>query len=176
MNLDKKTLIYLVIILVTLVTIVIITPMQIKNIVVLNKKIKTLRDEITKIQEDVNSRPKVLADTEKVKLSIAELKSKIISMQDVSSLQTYISQVAKENNLEIVETASTPPTAYKKIGTTSFVQIPINVTAKGTFHNLGRFTAKIESREYCLEIKRLTIVPGKPQLNINLNIVAIARE
>jgi Tfp pilus assembly protein PilO len=174
MNIDKKTLVYACIILAVLAMAFAVTPMQIKHILVVNKKVKELRDTISKTQEDVSERPKILADTEKVKTSVIGLQSKIIGMQEVSSLQTYISQAAKENNLEIVETASAPPTVYKKIGTTSFVQIPINVTAKGGFHNLGNFIAKIESGEYCLEVKRLAISYAKPQLNITLTIVAIA--
>ena len=175
MNIDKKTLIYAGIILATLAMIFVVTPMQIKNIMVLNKKVQGSRDKISKIQDDVNARPKILADTEKVKMSVIELQSKIINIQSISSVQAYISQAAKENNLEIVETASAPPTVYKKIGAVSFVQIPINVTAKGNFHNLGNFIAKIEGGEYCLEIKHMAIAYGKPQLSINLTIVAVAR-
>jgi len=175
MNVDKKTLIYAGIILSLLAMAFLITPMQVKHILVLNKKVKDLRDKIYKAQEDVNARPKILADTGKVKTSVIELQSKIIGMQEISSVQAYISQAAKENNLEIVETGSAPPTVYKKIGTISFVQIPINVTARGGYHNLGNFIAKIESGEYCLEVKRLAIAYAKPQLNITLTIVAVAR-
>jgi Tfp pilus assembly protein PilO len=175
MSIDKKTLIYAGIILATLAMAFVVTPMQIKNILVLNKKVKELRDKISKIQDDANARPKIVADTEKVKMSVVELQSKIIGLQNISSLQAYISQTAKENNLEITETGSAPPTVYKKIGSTSFVQIPISITAKGNFHNLGNFIAKIESGEYCLEIKHMAIAYGKPQLSIVLTIVAIAR-
>jgi len=175
MNIDKRTLIYLGIILATLAVAFVITPMQVKNIIVLNKKVTDLRGKIAKTQDDIGTRPKIAADTEKVKAAVVELQSKIISMQNVSTLQAYISQTAKENNLEIIETGSAPPTVYKKIGTTSFVQIPISVTAKGNFHNLGNFIAKIEGGEYCLEVKRLNITYSKPQLGITLTIVAIAR-
>jgi len=176
MRIDKRTVIYSIIALATAAMAFVVTPMQVKNIIALNKNILKLREDIDKVHEDVASKKETSADIEKIKSAIAARQNKIIGYQDISSLQAYISAKAKINGLELAETAALPPTKYKKIGETSLVHIPLNISLRGNFHSLGRFINDLETGEYSLSVADLNVSGYGQQQTISLGIVALAKE
>ncbi len=176
MNIDKKTTSNVILILGVLILGLLITAAQVKNIFKLKKDSKELHGKIGKIYDDVSEKPKILADTEKLKLEILEIKGKVIHYQEISSLQAYISAAAKKYSLDIAETGSSPAQKYKKVGDTSFLQVPINVTLRGGYHQLGAFIADIENGDYSLQVNNINISTGKQNNNITLSILALAIE
>lgn len=177
MTLDKKTLIKISIILLTVILGFVATPWQIKNFIDVEKNIKKIREDITTIQEDANTRP-VLTDSQaKVKDEISALKDKVVSYQDISSLQAYVSAQAKEASIEIVETGSAPAQPYKKIGKDTLIGVPISLSIHCKYHNLGVFIAQIEQGKYPLKVNSVVISGEKTGgLNVNLGIIALAKE
>jgi Tfp pilus assembly protein PilO len=177
MDFDKRAVIKIALVALTIILGLGLIPWQIKLFFDLKKNIKKAREEITKIQDDVNTKPKIIIDTENIKNEIAQLNGQIISYQEISSLQAYISQTAKENSIEIVETGSAPPTPYQTIGATRYISIPITLSLKCNFHALGKFIAQIESSEYSIKLKSLTIAGGAINSHtINLGLLALAKE
>jgi len=176
MNLDKRAIIKILIVIGTLICCFGITPVQLKNFSELDKKIKKVRADISTIQENVNKKPGVLNKINAVTNEIAELRSHLVSYRDISSLQAVIADKAKANSIDIIETGSAPATPHTKIGDIKYIRIPMNLTLRCGYHNLGRFIADIEQSDYCLKVDTISITGGKIPYEVSLKLVALATE
>ena len=91
-------------------------------------------------------------------------------------MQAYISAQAKESSIEITETSSLMTQFYKQIGKDKYSMIPLSLSLRCKYHNLGKFLSKIEQGEYPLKIKNLVIAAEKTNHIVSLNISALAKE
>lgn len=173
---NKRLVVYVSIIAVFVILTVWFTPMQIKTFLVLGKKNKELKKEIVKVEEEIKSRSRVLSDQEELKNQINEFKNKILTSQDISGLQAYISAKAKDNNMEIVEIeAAVNPQLYKSTSYGKFFHLPIRIKLKCGFHNLGRFLNDIEKSDYSLAVSSLSIIEGKSHNEVGIEIMALTQ-
>ncbi|MFH1767732.1 MAG: type 4a pilus biogenesis protein PilO [Candidatus Omnitrophota bacterium] len=176
MKLDKRAGTYIFICLSFIILSSLATPLQIKGLISSIGKIKRLQNNITRAKADIDSKHGVLLEKAQIKKDIEGIDSKIISSQETSALQIYISTKAKENGLEIIEIDSLKTESKDSGKKGKFSYLPIKLEMKGGFHNLGRFFSEIESGEYFFEVKSLFIQTSKPQPNIKIEMAVVIKE
>ena len=79
-------------------------------------------------------------------------KERSLPLKDTTQLIDKLSLLAKEAIIE-VETLNPMPTVERDY----YVEVPVQIPIKCSYHNLGRFLSLLESNEEFLWVKQLTI-------------------
>ena len=174
-KLDEKLEICIFIVFVFLALLVGATPYQVKSYFALGGKIKKLNKNISQIKLDISSQNRYLADKDKINRQIMDLGSRIITSQEVSLIQAYISTKAGENGLEVVEMGSGALIKHRTISKGTFYRAPIRLKLRCGYHNLARFLNELEKADYYLEVRTLTVNSAKPYHKVELEIVALVK-
>ncbi|MCM8774147.1 MAG: type 4a pilus biogenesis protein PilO [Candidatus Omnitrophica bacterium] len=152
----------------------VIFPFQIKCFVNLFRDTGNLKRKISLFKQELNS-PDLFREQTSLKQDIERLQSKIIVLQDISTVLTYISRTAKANNVEIQEISAGLPKEFTKIGENSFYHVPINIEAQANFHDLAWFMNTVEEGKYFIEVKELNIQKGNPYHRVKMSLILVMK-
>lgn len=154
-KLDKKTIIYLACYAVLILDLVVVLPLQIRKIASLRSKIGELKKNIVDFNNDVAAKDILDAEKKKItELEIPNLAGKIINPQDIFIISAYVTNKAKENDVDILELSHRRPQLYKKTPEGNFFHRPIKISAKARFHDLGKFFECIRKSRLFFRSKR----------------------
>jgi type IV pilus assembly protein PilO len=131
------------------------TPKQ-EEINKISAAISKQKDEIAKKQMDVKDLPIKLAQLAEVQKRFNEIKYQLPLENEVSDLLKQVSDNASQNNVPIL---SWSPVAKKKKTTAGmrYLEIPVNITIKGSYHNLGNFFASLTSIDRIINIQDIKL-------------------
>lgn len=94
---------------------------------------------------------------------LASYKGYFAKETDILWLIDKVSKAAKDAGLEIISLKSQPLVPLR-----SFLYGTVNLTVRGTFHQLGDFVAKIESSKEFLRVERLSFKKDKDFLDADI--------
>ncbi|MDD5194630.1 MAG: type 4a pilus biogenesis protein PilO [Candidatus Omnitrophica bacterium] len=151
-------------------------PMTIANISNLNGKIKKMRQELSTVQKEWPRKEEYLKRKEALETEIITLESKYIPAAQASSFLSFISSEAKNYNIEILTLRPGKPSNYAKSSLGQFNYLPIDIEAKGNFHNLALFLNALNSSKYFFEITNLNISYGYPYNSVGMTICGLEKE
>lgn len=104
---------------------------------------------------------------ERVKKRISELKSKIDYYEkmlpvekDIPYLLQYLSQVARETEVKMIQIEKLAEIESGE-GQTLYLTVPVVITLKGGYHNLGLFINKLENAERFMKIETISVSSDK---------------
>ncbi|MFH1771601.1 MAG: type 4a pilus biogenesis protein PilO [Candidatus Omnitrophota bacterium] len=170
-NLDKNTIKYLLPIIIFAFLGFWVTPEQIKKSLKISKELKKLKEQKAVIDSNVFSKDDFIRTKNAIENDVAEIKNKVITMQDISSLQAYLSEKAKEKGLEIANMNSSTSKTAVEIGENNYFTLTNKIEFTGGYHNLGQFLNEIENGTYLLGIKNISLMGNKPVHSIHMEIV-----
>lgn len=114
-----------------------------------NREIQSLRDSIVKLNNEIVSSEIKVRRLDELKAENARLKAKLVELQEqlpeekeVSTLLKQVSDLGIDSGLEIL---LWKPEARKQGTGGLYVEIPVQVTAIGGYHDLGVFFSRISN-------------------------------
>jgi len=176
LNADKKTVFRGAFYLVLALDLLLILPLQAKGLVKLHSQMKKLSQDISDFQKEYARQDQKEKEKEDLGLELLSLDEKTVSIQDISSLSVYISDKAKQNDVEVLEIMPGQPVAYKTTDRGKFSSMDIKIEASGGYHNVGRFVNALESGIYFLSGKTLVVRKGARVHRLSLVVQAVVRE
>lgn len=126
---------------------------KIKN---LNKQIIGLREDIAKVKKVVNDLPKYKKELEEVKKEFEATSILLPKSQEIPNLLRNISDLGKNAGLDFL--TFTPGQELPK---DFYAEIPIDISIKGPYHNLGIFLDKVSKLDRIVTVNNITI--DKPE-------------
>jgi len=143
-----------------------------------NAQIDGLVATIQKQQNDINVKKAKAArleelkkENEWLKARLRELTEQLPEEGEVSGLLRQISDLGKSADLEIL---SWIPGRKRTNPSGLYEEIPVDVTLKGTYHNLGKFFSKISSMTRIVNITGIRM-SGKQELGVGFTATAFTR-
>jgi len=126
-----------------------------------NNEINILRNSISKLDNDiVSSEVKVQRleelkiENERLKARLAELQEQLPEEKDVSPLLRQISDLGLKSGLEIL---LWKPGEKRQGAADIYVEIPVQMTVVGGYHNLGVFFSEISNIKRVVNITNIRI-------------------
>ena len=129
---------------------------QYAKIINLNKQITDLREDIAKIRIVVNNLPKYKKELEEVKKEFEATSVLLPKTQEIPNLLRNISDLGKNAGLDFLTF-----TPGQEIPKDFYAEIPIDITIKGPYHNLGIFFDKVSKLDRIVTVNNITI--DKPE-------------
>ncbi|UCC95315.1 MAG: type 4a pilus biogenesis protein PilO [Candidatus Omnitrophota bacterium] len=176
MKVDSRLVIIAIIAVVFIIDLVWFTPRQIRTFFGMQSEIRGFKEKITQFNKEKSHKHQYIADKLRVEEDIMNLRSLILTSQDIPKLQAYLSRRAKENGVEVEEIRSAPPQIYKTVGESKFFSLPIHMRLVAAFHSVGKFLNAIEGGEYFLIMKKLSMRGSKPYHRVNIDLWVILKE
>lgn len=175
-KLDKKEVFYFFFYFILIFNLFFILPYGVKKTLDLNSKINNLKSSIFQFNQDIDFKDRFIAERERIRENILNLKSKIISSQDISTISAYLSLKAKENAVDIQEILPREIQPYKTTSEGNFFYLPLKIEAKARFHNLAHFFNALEKGHYLLEIKELIIKEASFYHKVSIVVCALLQK
>lgn len=126
-----------------------------------NKEINTLRESIINLDNDIVSseiKAKKLdllkIENERLKIRLAELQEQLPEEKEVSPLLKQISDMGLKSGLEILLWR---PGERKQGANNLYIEIPVQMTVVGGYHDLGVFFSKISNIRRIVNITNIKI-------------------
>jgi len=138
----------------------ILTPqvMRVVNVIVkMNKmgfELKSAKEEIVKI-------PKYKSDIEAFKEKVENYEKMLPAEQEIPSLLESLSSMAKSSGVRIESIMPIVKKDDKNSSSQVYQEIPILITGKSGYHELGNFVSKLEGGERFMKIVDINIKAGK---------------
>jgi type IV pilus assembly protein PilO len=129
---------------------------QYEKTIDLNNKIKNLQDDIFKVKKVVNDLPKYKKELEEVKKEFEATSVLLPKTQEIPNLLRNISDLGKKAGLDFL--IFTPG---QEIPKDFYAEIPIDITIKGPYHNLGLFFDKVSKLDRIVTVNNIAI--DKPE-------------
>jgi len=132
-------------------------------IIPLTKKSSVLKRQVVKLSTDINSVSKEvsLLDSKKEKIRILKAEKsayegKFPKEEELSSLMENLSKIAVDSKVDII---AVKPLKHNVPGKEIKLlrQAPIEILARGGYHQIGQFINSLERLDRFLEIKQITI-------------------
>ncbi|HIJ83404.1 MAG: pilO [Magnetococcales bacterium] len=123
--------------------------------------IQSVNDKISKQQEKIDSKKKMLASLPKLRKELEELKvleakaaQNLPSKQEIPALLTDISEAGHEQGLEFILFAPKPELAVK-----IYAEVPVEVSVRGSFHATVTFMDKVTRMSRIATFSNLSMTP-----------------
>ncbi|MCM8787770.1 MAG: type 4a pilus biogenesis protein PilO [Candidatus Omnitrophica bacterium] len=173
---NKEIVIFYVLLFIIIVEIFFLLPIPIKSTININKKISDVKKNIIAIEKDWPLKDVYNEKISQLTEQISNLNTKYISVQQISSLLSFISSESKKFNVEIqqINPKNLQKKEVSKAGTFSY--IPIDITLVANFHNLKAFLEYLQNSSYFFEITAIDITSEPPLHKINLTICGLVKE
>ena len=162
-KINKKTVIYLSFYAALVLELILILPLQVILFSGSRSKVKDIGGKVKHYKQALREKDSIVEKIEKSKNKIKNLKTKIISSQDIFVISSYISSTAGNNKVEVLKVF---PKTSQELTAGSFLLLPIEVTAQARFHDIGRVVNAIEHGKYFLSVDKISIVSGSPYHNV----------
>ena len=175
LKLDKYIMVFLVLAIFLIVEVFIFFPFGIKKMSSISQKTARLVKDLNQIERDWPNKDNYLKKIEELKVGVKEKKNRFTSQDKESKLISFISSKSKDFDIEIL---SLSPGDLKDYTTTEFGEfkyLPLNIKAKGKFHNLALFLEYLQMSQYFFEIRDLTMSRVSQDNKIDMVICAIVR-
>lgn len=130
---------------------------QLTNVFSLIDKAKRLESDLKRSQQDIASVAKLKKDIVASKEKVARYEKMLPAEQEIPGLLEDLSNMAKKSNIKIV---SIIPAVAKEgsEGTDGIYQeIPILITAKSGYHELGNFLSNLENSDRFMKVADIGI-------------------
>lgn len=172
-NLDKQTVIFLVLALFLLIELVVLLPASVNRIVSLSRNIAKTKLDIEGIERDWPRKDEY--DKQRLELSreIEDLRGKFIRAKEESKLLSFISGSSKDFGIEIQSIAPEALKEYPETVAGQFQYFPIRIRARGRFHNLGQFYEFLQASGYFFEATELRIQSDTPYNIIEMTLCGL---
>ncbi|MBN1869965.1 MAG: type 4a pilus biogenesis protein PilO [Candidatus Omnitrophica bacterium] len=126
----------------------------------INPEIKTVSDNINKAKEDIDRLNTYRVNLEEISKKLAEADLKVKSRDEVSFILEYIAYVANETRVKIDQIM--PDMLNQELLTENdqrrYIDIPIYMEARSSYHEFGKFVDKIEQNDISLRVGTFSIV------------------
>ncbi len=128
----------------------------ISKISLINKQIQTLKDEISKAKKISSDLPRHKKELEEVKSTFESTSALLPKGQEIPNLLRNISDLGKNAGLDFITF-----TPGQEIPKDFYAEIPIDITIKGPYHNMGSFLDKVSKLDRIVTLDNITI--DKPE-------------
>ncbi len=164
---DTKTQVFILIVLITIIAFIlylnfIFFPQIIRTVTLIGKTIK-MRDELKSAKSIIAQEDTVKKNLDEYKEKVELYEKKLPAEQEIPNLLENLSNMAKGSNIKIV--GITPALSYFKDqkGRKSqiYQEIPILITAKSGYHELGYFLSDLENADRFMKIVDINIKANK---------------
>lgn len=167
---QKTILIFVVFIIVLIVDMNFIMTLQLKGIKALGLKIANVKRDISNIQKDITNVPKVAV------VPKAMFNKKFITDKEIPFILKYISGLAFEKNVRVMQINSTKDTKADK---DNVYAVNVKLELVATYHTLGAFINNMENSEYLIQVNELRInrdIADNMKQKVNLTIKVYAKK
>jgi Tfp pilus assembly protein PilO len=175
-NFNKKFIFYLCVYAVVILEIIVVVPLQIKQVVNINTKIAELKKKTAQFNRDLSLKETAIQEKNKMQEYIAAMEGRIATAQDTFTISAYISDKAKMCALDIKEIVPGLPVEFKTTPEGKFMLMPFKIQARASYHNLGQFLAALENGGYILAINELSLREALPYHMVTLTVNALVKE
>ncbi len=144
-----------------------------EEITKLKGDISNLEKEIKKAEFKVKRLPEVKAQYEEMKREFERLKKQLPEEKEVSDLLKHVSDLGIETGLKVL---LWKPMSRITHSSGLVYEIPVNVSMRGYYHNLGVFFSKLTGLKRVVNIKNISLggaAPEKSQALINIKFHAV---
>lgn len=122
----------------------------------LNSQITGLQNDIAKVKKAVSDLPKYKRELEEVKKEFEATSVLLPKSQEIPNLLRNISDLGKNAGLDFLTF-----TPGQEVPKDFYAEIPIDITIKGPYHNLGVFLDKVSKLDRIVTVNNITI--DKPE-------------
>lgn len=176
LNLDKRSLAFIILTVVLIVEVGLFLPLQVSKIRELNKEIATAKNNLANLDRDWPKRSQYLEENENLREEIKMINGKFFSPRQEASMLSFLSSESEgfAIKIEVLKPIDVKERASTKFGV--FESLPVMVKATGRFHNLVRFLDYLQNSKYFFEVKKLDIFSGEPYHSIDMIICGLIKE
>jgi type IV pilus assembly protein PilO len=134
-------------------------PPQIMGLSNLSKNIKALKADVKATQDDIEKVASYRSRLEDGKARYQTYQALVLTHeQEIPNLLEMISAMAKESGVKIVGIRPLrSKETFTGIGDAMYKEIPIQVSAKAGYHELGVFLSRAEKAKKIINLKNITI-------------------
>jgi len=172
-NIDKPTLVFVIVAAILLVELFVVFPWEISKIGGLTKKRSKLIEKLNFIENEWPRKDQYLENKELLNEEIQKVRGKFITYDQESKVLSFISASSKDFGIKINSLTPGELQSYVSTKFGKFEYLPIKVKAKGNFHNLAMFLDYLSSSQYFFEVKELAILSGLPYSSIEMVIFGV---
>jgi Tfp pilus assembly protein PilO len=171
-SIDKKTWVKIIVaaIVIALFFWFIAEPAWIKRIQII-RRVKDIDARVAKFEALRSSKPKMIEEREEASRFIQHAKERLYAQHEISLLLGTISRFAESSHVTIVSSSPRDISKEKEFPepfNQQYRQTLYDFTVEGSYHDLGKFTALIESSPKLLKIQKFNILKKEsdPQVEI----------
>ena len=150
---------------------------QLKTLAKINPEIKIIQEDITKARNNMQRLSQYEGQVRKYTADIERENVKVEPRDDVPLILEHISRIASEHKVKINQIM--PNVIDSEIVLENdervYYDLPIDLEAKATYHDLGRFVNAIEQGSIFLKVGELTIasIEGRKTLSVKVTFDAL---
>ncbi|MBU1112266.1 MAG: type 4a pilus biogenesis protein PilO [Candidatus Omnitrophica bacterium] len=172
-NFDKQTVVFLILIVVIIAEVFILLPWSVKRVIDLGKKTAILKKQIETVENDWPRLSQYADVNEKLRREIEINQNRFINSEEASKSLSFISEASKEFNIEIKSFLPGKSQDPLNLSGQKLFYLPINIKAKGQFHNLALFLSFLQNSQYFFEVQQLKIVSDYPYNSLEMILCGI---
>lgn len=150
------------VIIIIVVTFVILLPKN-KEIKALENKILLQENEIAKSRTKAEKLPQLIAENERLRRRLEDLKLQLPEEKEVSSLLKQVSDLGIRSGLHIM---LWKPEQKKTHSSGIVYEIPVKVELTGSYHSLGYFFSSLTKLSRIVNISEIKLSDPKPEKDI----------
>jgi Tfp pilus assembly protein PilO len=161
-NLDEKNLYYLfggILVLIFVIDYLVLMSPQLNSLYKLGPNIATLNDNITKAKNDASQVEHYKKEIDRLTEEIEILRGEVRSKEEVSIILEQVSLIADKNKIKIDQIAPVFQDQTKILDSKDAVYytLPIDIDARASYHDLGRFINELENANLYFKISAFSI-------------------
>jgi hypothetical protein len=151
-------------------------PSRVKNVFILNRDIKKIKQNLINIKNDWPKKDDYLRKNEELKEEISKSHARAIFSQQESKILSFLSSKSREFGVEVESLVTADLIEYASLKLEEFKYLPVRVKIKSKFHNLARFLDYLQRSKYFFEVKEIEMVSGYPLHSIDMLICGLIKE
>lgn len=146
---------------------------QLKALSKISPEIKILRNDYKTAKENITKQNYFQTEVKKLTEDIASAKEKIKTKFEVPLILERISSLADKNDLRIDQIMPLSSGQEEILSTNEAVYslLPIDIKAKGGYHDFGKFIRAIETANVFLKVKSFKLKSGTKKANHDIELV-----
>lgn len=134
---------------------------QISGITKAYKKLNNISSEVKAAERDVSKVDGLRKQVEASRDRIESYERTLPAGQEIPKLLSDLSDMAKRSGVKIVGITPLPPKDDKVPAQTIYQEIPILISAKSGYHELGKFISNLETSDRFMKVADISIKSNK---------------
>ena len=183
-KIDKKNRYYILIgilVLIFLINYFIFMRPQLTDLPKIGPERKILTEDLKNAKEDIQKKDQYKTQVQQLKEGINRANQWVMAREDAPLILEKLSSIANKNGIKIDQMTPKSEDQKKLLekGDLKYFSFPIQMEAKGSYHNFGRFLNTLEHEEVFLLVKGFTMSANKEDPrnhNISLTLDSIVFE